>query len=76
MLPPAELMALWRETKGRLPGGGRWWFRCASITAVRSSRAFCADGRWWTGPHCLPRDRAELGELVRGRAALLRRAKP
>lgn len=73
MLSPTELMALWRESKGRLSGGGRWWFRAASISTVRASRAFCVDGRWWTGPHCLPRDRAELEAVVRERARALGR---
>lgn len=68
MLKPADLMAFWRETKGRLPSGGRWWFRCASITAVRQSRAFWVDGHWWTGPHSLPRDEAELRQVVQARA--------
>ncbi|OHD24652.1 MAG: hypothetical protein A2Y38_07715 [Spirochaetes bacterium GWB1_59_5] len=77
MLRPNELMALFLETKGRLPGGGRWWLRSASRATVRRSLAFFVPGRgWFTGPHALPRDRAQLGELVRGRAALLRQGTP
>lgn len=76
MLKTPEMLVLWKETSGRLPSGGRWWFRVASVSAVKASRAFFVEGRgWMTGPHCLPRDKAELTELLRGRAALLRRSR-
>lgn len=77
MLRPGELMALWLETRGRLPSGGRWWLRSANRMTVRRSRAFFVPGRgWFMGPLCLPRDRAELERVVRGRAATLRRRVP
>lgn len=73
MLRPGELMALFIETRGRLPGGGRWWLRSANRATVRRARAFFVVGRgWFTGPHALPRDRAALAALIQGRAQLLR----